>query len=163
MSSRSEALFRNPIVRGCLGRCPKCGEGRIFRAFLKVADSCPACGEELHHHRADDFPAYIVIFITGHLLVPIVLAVESAFSPPTWVHLALWLPISLALVMGLLQPVKGAIVGVQWAHGMHGFGESRDGSRREEAAVRLSQNPIQHHGDEPATAEARAACSEGRT
>lgn len=123
LSSRSEALFRNPIVRGFLGRCPKCGEGRIFPAFLKVVDNCPACGEELHHHRADDFPAYIVIFIVGHLLVPIVLAVESAFSPPTWVHMVLWLPISLALVMALLQPVKGAIVGLQWAHGMHGFGE----------------------------------------
>jgi uncharacterized protein (DUF983 family) len=143
MSFKPQFLLQNPTARGCLGRCPKCGEGRIFPAFLKVVDSCPACGEELHHHRADDFPAYIVIFIVGHLLVPIVLAVEAAFSPPVWVHLALWLPISLALVMGLLQPVKGAIVGVQWTFGMHGLGESQGGSRREAAAVGPEQNPVQ--------------------
>ena len=65
------------IGRGLRGKCPACGEGRLFRAYLKVADNCPACGEELHHHRADDFPAYLVIIITGHILVPIVLAVET--------------------------------------------------------------------------------------
>ena len=60
------------LWRGFRGRCPACGEGRMFRAFLKVADECPHCGEELHHHRADDFPAYLVIVIVGHILVPII-------------------------------------------------------------------------------------------
>ena len=58
------------MLRGLRGRCPNCGEGRMFRAFLKVADHCPACGEALHHQRADDAPAYFVIMIVGHIVVP---------------------------------------------------------------------------------------------
>ncbi len=109
------------LLRGLRCRCPNCGEGRMFRAFLKVADRCTVCGEELHHHRADDAPAYFVILITGHIVVPLALLVETSFSPPDWVHWILWLPLTLGLALGLLQPVKGAIVGWQWAHRMHGF------------------------------------------
>jgi uncharacterized protein (DUF983 family) len=120
-SSRTPA-----IVRGLLGRCPRCGEGRMFRAFLKVSDRCEVCGEELHHHRADDFPAYVVILIVGHALVPLVLYVETHFAPSYWTHLALWLPTTLALTIGLLQPVKGAIVALQRSLGMHGFAHARN-------------------------------------
>jgi len=93
----------------------------MFRAFLKVADRCPACGEALHHHRADDAPAYFVILIVGHLVVPLALVVEVAYSPPYWLHAVLWLPLTIALAIGLLQPIKGAIIGWQWANYMHGF------------------------------------------
>jgi uncharacterized protein (DUF983 family) len=113
------------VLRGLLGRCPCCGHGRMFGAFLKVNDRCAACGEELHHHRADDFPAYVVIFIVGHILVPAVLFVETRFAPPYLTHLALWLPTILILTIGLLQPVKGAIVALQWQLGMHGFEDAR--------------------------------------
>jgi uncharacterized protein (DUF983 family) len=109
------------IRRGLLGRCPECGRGKLFRAFLKVADRCPDCGEGLHHHRADDAPAYFVILIVGHIVVPLALLVEVACAPPYWLHAALWLPLTLALAIGLLQPIKGAIVGWQWANYMHGF------------------------------------------
>jgi uncharacterized protein (DUF983 family) len=109
------------IRRGLRGRCPNCDAGKMFRAFLKVADQCAVCGEALHHHRADDAPAYFVILIVGHVVVPLVLAVEIAFAPPYWLHAALWLPLTTGLAVGLLQPIKGAIVGWQWANYMHGF------------------------------------------
>ena len=109
------------LRRGFLGRCPNCGQGKLFRAFLKVADHCEVCGEELHHHQADDAPAYFNIVIVGHIVVPLVLAVETAFAPAYWIHLVLWLPLILALSFGLMQPIKGAIVAWQWAHRMHGF------------------------------------------
>lgn len=111
--------------RGFRCRCPKCGEGKLFGAFLKVADECPACGEAFHHHRADDFPAYIVIVIVGHLIVPAVLALETHAAPSYWVHVALWLPLTLASCLALLQPTKGAIVALQWHLGMHGFEQAR--------------------------------------
>ncbi len=57
------------VWNGMRLRCPHCGHGHLFRSFLKVADTCDVCGEELFHHRADDFPPYISIFITGHILV----------------------------------------------------------------------------------------------
>jgi uncharacterized protein (DUF983 family) len=109
------------FFRGMRGWCPACGQGRIFRALLKVNDHCPSCGEALHHHRADDAPAYFNIAIVGHIVVPLVLIVETAFAPPYWVHAALWLPLTLALAFALMHPIKGAIVAWQWATHMHGF------------------------------------------
>lgn len=110
--------------RGFTGRCPHCGRGKLFRAFLKVVDDCPACGEALHHHRADDAPAYFVILIVGHLIVPICLAVETAYAPPYWLHALIWTPLTLGLSLALLPAIKGAIVGLQWAQRMHGFDPS---------------------------------------
>jgi uncharacterized protein (DUF983 family) len=109
------------LTRGFLGRCPACGKGRLFQAFLKVNDHCPACGEELHHHRADDLPPYLVMFIVGHVVVAAALHVEVSYAPPSWVHFGLWLPLTLGLCIGLLQPIKGAVVALQWHLGMHGF------------------------------------------
>lgn len=109
------------LLRGWRGRCPNCGKGRLFRAFLKVADECPVCHEPFHHHRADDAPAYFVILIVGHLIVPLALAVEIEYALPYWLHAALWTPLTLGLALALLQPIKGAIVAVQWAYRMHGF------------------------------------------
>jgi uncharacterized protein (DUF983 family) len=118
--------FVPSFLNGLRGRCPSCGEGRLFGKFLKVADTCPACGEPLHHHRADDMPAYIVITIVGHIVVSLAFAVEIAFRPDYAVHLLLWLPLIVILSLVLLQPVKGAIVGMQWALRMHGFDDHAD-------------------------------------
>ncbi|WP_295139702.1 DUF983 domain-containing protein [uncultured Reyranella sp.] len=113
------------LMRGMMGRCPACGEGKLFRAFVKVADRCPACGEDLHHHRADDFPAYLTIFLVGHLVVPIAMYVEIAYQPSYWLHTILWAPLVILLSIGLLQPIKGMIVALQWHMGMHGFAAAK--------------------------------------
>ena len=113
------------LGRGFRCKCPACGKGALFGRFLKIVPACAACGEEMHHHRADDFPAYIVILIVGHIIVPSQLLTEQLLEPPLWVHLAVWLPLTLVMTLGLLQPVKGAIVALQWHMGMHGFEESK--------------------------------------
>lgn len=111
---------------GLLGRCPRCGEGRLFGRFLVVADACEACGLELHHHRADDFPPYIVILIVGHLVGWGILITELNFDEvPLWMQLAVWPALTVILALALLQPVKGAVVALQYALGMHGFGTLR--------------------------------------
>jgi uncharacterized protein (DUF983 family) len=117
--------MQTPFMRGLRGRCPKCGEGKLFHAFLKVSDNCPACGEALHHHRADDFPAYLVIVIVGHIVVAATLVVEVTFAPPLWLHAVIWLPVTTAMALALLQPVKGAVVAFQWEHGMEGFAAAK--------------------------------------
>ena len=113
------------IWRGFTMRCPSCGTGKLFGRFLKVADHCPVCSEEFFHHRADDFPAYIVILALGHILVPAMLEVEINYAPPAWVQLAIWLPLAAISALALLQPTKGAIVALQWQLGMHGFAKSK--------------------------------------
>ena len=113
------------LLRGLGGRCPACGEGPLFRAFLKVADDCGTCGEEFRHHRADDLPAYLVIFLVGHIVVPIAMWIEIAYSPAYWLQAVIGLPFIAGLALGLLQPLKGAVVALQWHMGMHGFAESK--------------------------------------
>ena len=114
--------WRSGISRGFQGRCPACGGGGLFPRFLKVADRCSDCGVELHHHRADDLPPYIVILIVGHILGWAILVAETKFEAPLWLQLAVWPLLALILSLLLLQPVKGAVVGLQYALGMHGFG-----------------------------------------
>ena len=109
------------LKRGFRGRCPRCGEGRLFRAFLKVDNRCSACGLDFTPHRADDLPAYLVIIIVGHIVVPTALLIETDYSPPVALQLAIYLPLTAVMSLALLQPVKGAVVGLQWALRMHGF------------------------------------------
>jgi uncharacterized protein (DUF983 family) len=112
------------MKRGFRGRCPRCGEGKLFRAFLKVADKCSVCGLDFTPHRADDLPAYLVIVIVGHMVVPAALIIETNYAPPVGLQLAIYLPFTLIASLLLLQPVKGAVVGLQWALRMHGFDEN---------------------------------------
>jgi uncharacterized protein (DUF983 family) len=119
--------------RGLAGRCPRCGEGRLFGRFLKVAESCDACGLEFHHHRADDLPPYLVILVVGHIVGWGILVSETRFDVPLWFHLALWPALTVVLALALLQPVKGAVVGLQYGLGMHGFGTAATPARRDEA------------------------------
>jgi uncharacterized protein (DUF983 family) len=117
------------ILRGAALTCPACGRGRLFGVYLKVADSCAACGQELHHHRADDAPPYFTIVAVGHLVVGGALALEQALAPASWIHFVLWIPLALALSLLLLPRIKGALVGLQWANRMHGFGAEPDPAR----------------------------------
>lgn len=111
------------LKRGFRGRCPRCGEGKLFRAFLKVGDHCSVCQLDFTPHRADDLPAYLVIVIVGHIVVPTILWIETDYSPSVPLQLSIYLPFTLILSLVLLQPVKGAVVAVQWALRMHGFDE----------------------------------------
>ena len=138
MSEQKPVSISKAMWRGFLGRCPHCGQGRLFGRFLKVTNACDVCAEEFHHHRADDFPAYLVIVVVGHIIVPLVLSVETHYAPSYWVHLALWLPLTLIMSLGLLQPTKGLVVALQWFVGMHGFEAAKTKRSNLSAAVHQS-------------------------
>jgi uncharacterized protein (DUF983 family) len=112
------------MKRGFRSRCPRCGQGKLFRAFLKVDDHCSVCGLDFTPHRADDLPAYLVIVIVGHIVVPLALWIETNYSPPVWLQLSIYLPLTFFASLALLQPVKGVVIGLQWALHMHGFDEN---------------------------------------
>jgi uncharacterized protein (DUF983 family) len=112
------------MKRGLFCRCPNCGDGRLFRAFLKSVDNCAVCGEDYTHHRADDLPAYLTILIVGHIVVGGFMFTDMAWPMSDWVHLAIWAPLTLVLALALIQPIKGAVIGLQWAVRMHGFGDA---------------------------------------
>ncbi len=116
--------WKTAVLNGWRCTCPSCGEGRIYKAYLKVTDTCPACSEDLHHHRADDLPPYITITLVGHIIVPLLLIVEKTWHPDLRIHALIWLPLTLGLTLWFLPRVKGAVIGLQWANRMHGFSDT---------------------------------------
>lgn len=113
--------------RGFKCRCPNCGEGKLFRAFVKPVAHCSVCGEDYTPQRADDLPAYLTIVVVGHIVIGAFMGVEASTTLSLWAHMAIWGPLTLILALLLLQPIKGATIGLQWALFMHGFGGQGQG------------------------------------
>ncbi len=112
------------LKRGFLGRCPNCGQGELFRAYLKVNDACPVCHAALHHQRADDAPPYVTMLIVAHLIVAGIVAAEELWpNSPIWIGAIVWICLTVVSSLLLLPRVKGALIGYQWALRMHGFGD----------------------------------------
>jgi uncharacterized protein (DUF983 family) len=107
---------QSSLAAGLAGKCPRCGKGDLFRAFLTVRDTCPACGLDLRGHDAGDGPAVFVILGLGALVVPLVLWVEFAYEPPLWLHALIWIPVILAATLVPLRLIKGVLVAQQYKH-----------------------------------------------
>jgi uncharacterized protein (DUF983 family) len=112
----SEANKPSPYAAALKGRCPKCGEGRLYAGYLKLAERCESCGLELGAYDQADGPAVFVMFIVGFLVVIPMLVVELVYHPPYWVHAMLWTPWTVILVMALLRPIKSLLVAQQFVH-----------------------------------------------
>ncbi|HWK48149.1 MAG TPA: DUF983 domain-containing protein [Stellaceae bacterium] len=102
------------VWRGFRRRCPRCGRGALFSSLLTLNSTCPSCDEPLGEIRADDMPAYVTIFVTGHVVVPMILWIDH-YDPPAWVEFAVAVPVSLALIGLLLPRIKGAVAALLWS------------------------------------------------
>lgn len=129
------ATFRQAALRGIRCRCPRCGQAALFRKWLKPLDGCPHCGIDWSPQRADDFPAYIAIIVTGHLLAPLVIALSKDFDLGPAAMFAIIIPLALVMMLGMLQPAKGAVIATQWWFGIQGFRKERpsEGSEADSA------------------------------
>jgi uncharacterized protein (DUF983 family) len=107
-------MFVRSMLRGLKGRCPACGEGKLFRTYLKQVESCAACGEAFGHIRADDGPAWLTVMVTGHVIVALMMSVEALLTMPLWISVSLFSTLSGAMVLGLLQRAKGIFIGLIW-------------------------------------------------
>jgi len=107
--------------RGFFCRCPNCNKGALFNGYLKSVPACAVCGEDFSHHRADDAPPYFTIVVVGHIVVPVMTAVFFATELSMMTHMLIWLPLTLVLTLAFLRPIKGSLIGLQWALYMHGF------------------------------------------
>ena len=126
--------FAAVLIRGARGDCPRCGEAKIFRKWLKPHNRCAACALDLSVQSADDFPAYISIFVTGHLLAPVLIMLASDFALSALAIVSIIIPLAIAMLLALLQPSKGAVIAMQWWHGMHGFRKERAPEGEDERA-----------------------------
>jgi uncharacterized protein (DUF983 family) len=120
--NRDERDLRGALLRGWRRRCPACGEGRLMSGYLDVRPECDVCGTELHHHRADDGPAWATILVVGHILAPAMLLYFELVRPEGWQMALVFSVVFVALSLWMLPRIKGAFVGLQWAKRMHGFG-----------------------------------------
>jgi uncharacterized protein (DUF983 family) len=117
-----ERELRPALWRGWQRRCPRCGNGPLLKGYLTVRRECPACGEPLYHHRADDGPAYLTILIVGHLMAPLILIAFTTFRPEPLVLATVFTVGCVGLSLYLLPRLKGLMIAMQWAKRMHGFG-----------------------------------------
>ena len=106
----------SPVSVGVAGRCPRCGDGPLFAGFINVAPRCEVCGLDYGFADAGDGPAVFVILIAGFLVVGLAVVVEFVWRPPYWLHAILWIPLVLAVTLGLLRPLKGLLVALQFHH-----------------------------------------------
>ena len=113
---------KQALLRGWRRRCPNCGVGPMMQGYLTVRRTCPVCAEPLHHHRADDGPAYLTILIVGHLMAPLLFYAFVRWRPDPMLLATLFTLGTVALSLVLLPRLKGALVALQWAKRMHGFG-----------------------------------------
>tara|TARA_B100001179_G_scaffold213789_1_gene182666 strand:+ start:2051 stop:2485 length:435 start_codon:yes stop_codon:yes gene_type:complete len=123
------AALGEALLRALRGKCPRCGEARLFRKWLKPVDTCAHCRQDWSIQQADDFPAYIGIFVVGHLLAPIVIAMIGGYGMSAWLTLAIILPVAVIMLLGMLQPVKGAVIAFLWWFGIGAFKQERRAPR----------------------------------
>ena len=109
----------SPILTGLRCRCPRCGEGKLFSGYLTVAPRCPSCGLDLKFADSGDGPAIFVIFLVAPLIILMALVVGALFNPAPYVHLILWIPMTIILSLALLPPFKGVLVALQYRHDAH--------------------------------------------
>lgn len=104
------------LLAGLRGKCPACGKGPLFQGFLTIRPACSVCNTSFAGLDAADGPAVFIMLIAGAIVVGAALVVELKYQPPYWVHAALWLPLSLGLSLGLLRPLKGLMIALQFRH-----------------------------------------------
>ncbi len=109
-------IVTGPIVTGLACRCPRCGRGRLFRGLLSLNDACPACGADLKSADSGDGPAVFIIMILGAIVAPLAIWLEFSVEPPIWVHILLWPIVVVGGAIGLLRPMKGVLIALQFHH-----------------------------------------------
>ena len=119
--SKAERPALPAMRKGWKRKCPRCGSGPLLSGYLTVNDTCTVCSEELHHHRADDGPAYLTILLVGHLMAPLLHIIFVAYRPEPLVLFTIFAVGCVGLSLYLLPRLKGAMIGFQWARMLHGF------------------------------------------
>ena len=113
--------LRTAIWRGVKSECPRCGQAKLFAKFLRPVSHCPSCHQDWSQHQADDFPPYVSIFLTGHLLAPVMIMLGGSAALSLGTQIGIAVVLAGIMMLAFLQPAKGGVIALQWWMGMHGF------------------------------------------
>ncbi len=102
------------VIRGIIGRCPHCGEGKLFSRYLKQVEHCSMCDENLGNIRADDGPAWLTIMLVGHIVAPLLLTIIPNTTWPDWLSMMVWTSFAFVLALLVLPRAKGIFIGILW-------------------------------------------------
>ena len=116
MAAEESGEKTSPVLNALRGRCPRCGKGRLYSGYLKIANACDACGLSFAGHDSADGPAVMIMLLLGFVVAGLVLAVELAYQPPIWVHMVIWPPVVIGGALGLLRPFKSIFIGLQYKY-----------------------------------------------
>jgi uncharacterized protein (DUF983 family) len=114
-----------PLTVALRGLCPRCAAKTLYEGLAGFAPKCRACGLDFAGFNVGDGPAAFLILIVGALVTGLAVALELAAEPPWWLHVLLWLPLTAALVVGLLRLAKGVLLALEWS-GRHAPGMTED-------------------------------------
>ncbi len=131
--------WRQAMMRGFAKTCPACGKGKIFAGYTKNHDNCSQCGLHIAGHKADDAPPYLTIMVIGHIVIPLSLTLRNMVDLSLTAQFLIWLPVLVIATWAFLPCSKGAMIGLQWANHMHGFGNYQ------ETPVNDADNTIENH------------------
>ncbi|MEO1207226.1 MAG: DUF983 domain-containing protein [Pseudomonadota bacterium] len=112
----SEKRTPTPVQAGLMGKCPRCGEGRLFSGVLTLGPACPKCHLDYAFIDTGDGPAVFAIFVLGVVVLGGALWFEFTFNPALWIHVVLWGIVTPVLAIGLLRVLKGTLTGLQYAN-----------------------------------------------
>ena len=114
----------SPFRAGLTCRCPRCGRGKLFAGFLGLAPRCTVCDLDFAFADSGDGPAVFVIFLVSPIVIALAVIFEALVHPAPYVHLIVWLPVTVILCLALLRPFKATLVALQYAH------DAREGGRQ---------------------------------
>jgi len=114
----------SPLQTGLGGRCPACGRGRLFIGFLAVVERCEACGADLLAQDSGDGPVALIALLGGAVVVVAALVVEVKHAWPIWLHMVVWLPLAVLLSVGMMRPLKGLLIALQYRHRRSDFDQA---------------------------------------
>ncbi|WP_342363484.1 DUF983 domain-containing protein [Terrarubrum flagellatum] len=107
---------QNPIAVGLAGKCPRCGQGKLFAGYLTLAPKCDACDLDYSFADSADGPAVFLMFIVGFIVVGGALWLEFTVEPAIWIHFTLWPTLAILLSAALLRPLKGVMICLQYSN-----------------------------------------------
>lgn len=104
------------VSAALFGLCPQCGAKSLYAGVARFAPCCPACGLDYSGYNVGDGPAALLTLLIGTVILIAALFVEFTFTPPFWVHILLWVPITIAAVVWSLRVAKAGLLYLEHRH-----------------------------------------------
>jgi len=115
----------SPLAAALFCRCPRCGKGKVLQGWLAIAPRCTVCDLDLRGEDVGDGPAALVILVLGAVVVAGAVLLEAKLEPPIWVHLLIWVPVTLLGTVLLLRALKAWLIAQQYRHHLLDEGRGR--------------------------------------